>query len=141
MRFVRRPPGGSPTSSTSTSGPTTTGPAAGQCGVVVSPDAVITAEPEPCSVLTHVGATIHVVLEPGFRWADPKSDSSTIEVVNVTRQSSGRVDADLRAVRVGQATVSATGSVLCPPGQPCPALVRLWALHVTVGAASSLGSQ
>ncbi len=132
------PPKGSPTTSpstsSSTSGPATTGPAAPPCGVVVSPDVVVTAQPEPCTVTTHVGATIHIVLDPGFGWDTPRSDSAIIEVVNVERQSSGRLDADLRAVGVGQASVSATGGVLCPPGQPCPALARLWALHITVSA-------
>jgi len=132
------PPTGSPTTSpstsSSTSGPTTTGPAAPPCGVVISPDVVVTAQPEPCTVTTHVGVTIHIVLDPGFRWEIPTSDSSIVEVVNVQRQSSGRLDADLRATGVGQATVSATGGILCPPGQPCPALARVWALHITVGA-------
>ncbi len=132
------PPTGSPTTSPSTSsassGPTTTGPAVPPCGVVISPDVAITAQPEPCTVTTHVGATIHIVLDPGFRWDTPSSDSSIVEVVNVERQSTGRLDADLRAVGVGQATVSATGGVLCLPGQPCPALVRIWALHITVSS-------
>jgi len=105
--------------------------------VVVGPGVVITSQPEPCTVTTRVGASIHIVLDPGFRWDTPTSDSSIVEVVNVERQSSGRLDADLRATGVGQATVSATGGVLCPPGQPCPALARLWALHITVGATSS----
>ena len=83
-------------------------------------------------VATHVGATIHIVLDPGFTWNTPTSDSSVVQVVNVQRQSSGRLDADLRAVNVGQATVSSTGSILCPPGQACPALARLWAVHITV---------
>ena len=95
------PPTGSPTispsTSSSTSGPTTTGPAAPSCGVVVSPDVAVTAQPEPCTVTTHVGATVHIVLDAGFRWDTPTSDSSIVEVVNVERQSSGRLDADLRA--------------------------------------------
>jgi hypothetical protein len=102
--------------------------------VVAGPDVVITVRPEPCTVSTHVGATIHIVLDPGFRWDTPKSDSSAVEVVNIDRQASGRLDADLRAERVGQATVSAVGTILCPPGQPCPALARLWAVHITVGS-------
>lgn len=130
------PPTGSPPTTTSPGSSTTTGPAAPPCGVVASPDVVITAQPEPCRVTTHVGATIHIVLDRGFRWDTPTSDSSAVGVVNVERRSSGRLDADLRAQSVGQATVSATGSVLCPPGRPCPALARLWSLHVTVGASS-----
>jgi hypothetical protein len=102
--------------------------------VAASPDVVITDSTQPCSVSTHVGVTIYVVLDPGFNWGTLSSDSSAVEVVNVQRHSSGRLDADLRALRIGLATVSATGSLLCPPGQPCPALARLWALHITVGA-------
>ncbi|HVC69803.1 MAG TPA: hypothetical protein VNC61_06010 [Acidimicrobiales bacterium] len=105
--------------------------------MVASPDVVITNDTQPCSVSTRVGVTIHIVLDPGFNWSTPSSDSSADEVVNVERQSSGRLDADVRALRIGLATVSATGSILCPPGQPCPALARLWALRVTVGAASA----
>ena len=116
--------------------PTTTEPVAPPCGVVASPDVVITNSTQSCSVSTHVGVTIHIVLDPGFTWGTPSSDSTAVEVVNVKRQSSGRLDADVRTLRIGLATVSATGSILCPPGQPCPALARLWALHITVGAST-----
>lgn len=105
--------------------------------MVASPDVVITDSTQPCSVSTHVGVTIHIVLDPGFDWGTPSSDSSAVKVANVQRYSSGRLDADVRTLRIGLATVSATGSILCPPGQPCPALARLWALHITVGAAST----
>lgn len=108
------------------------GLAAPPCGVVPGPEVVITNSTQPCSVATHVGATIHIVLDAGFTWNTPTSDSSVVHVVNVQRQSSGRLDADLRAVNVGQATVSSTGSILCPSGQACPALARLWAVHITV---------
>jgi hypothetical protein len=130
------PPGANPPTSPPTSGPTTTttGLAAAPCGVVASPEAVITDGREPCNVSTHTGATVHIVLDPGFTWSTPTSDSIAVEIVNAVRQSSGRLDADLRAVSVGRATVSAAGSVLCPPGQPCPALARIWAVHVTAAA-------
>src|ERR1019366_1190793 len=119
------PPFGSTTTSHSTSGPTAPDPAGQPCGVVADPDVVVTGHPEPCTVSTRVGATVHIVLDPGFRWDNPKSDSNAVEVVNIDRQDSGRLDADLRAEQVGEATVSAVGAVLCPPGQPCPALARL----------------
>jgi len=128
------PPTGRTTTSPSTSGPTTTGPAGQPCGVVAGPGVVITGRPEPCTVSTSVGASVHIVLDPGFRWDNPTSDSSAVEVVRIGRQASGRLDADLRAERVGEATVSAVGAVLCPPGRPCPALARLWEVHVTVGS-------
>jgi hypothetical protein len=128
------PPFGSTTTSHSTSGPTAPDPAGKPCGVVADPDVVVTGHSEPCTVSTRVGATVHIVLDPGFRWDNPKSDSNAVEVVNIDRQDSGRLDADLRAEQVGEATVSAVGAVLCPPGQPCPALARLWAVHITVGS-------
>ncbi len=127
----------SPTTTPATSPvPTTTGPVSLRCGVVASPDVVITNSTQPCSVSTHVDVTIQIVLDAGFNWGTPSSNSSAVEVVNVQRQSSGQLDADVRTRRIGQATVSATGSILCPPGQPCPALARLWALHITIGAST-----
>ena len=124
----------SPPTSGRTTGPTTTEAFALQCGVVASSDAVVTSRPAPCGVSTHAGSTIHIILAPGFRWNTPKSDSSAVEVVDVERHSSGMLDVDLFAARVGQATVSTAGAVLCLTGQPCPALARLWEVHVTVGA-------
>lgn len=106
------------------------------CGVVASPGVIITAGPEPCRVATHVGATIHIVLNPGFNWDTPRSNSSVVEVVNVKRHASGRLDANVHASRIGNATVSAVGSVLCRPGKACPALARLWSMHITVRAIS-----
>lgn len=88
-------------------------------------------------VSTRVGVTFDVVLDPGWNWDIPTSNSSVVKVLNVERQASGRLDADLLAVRVGRATVSSVGAVLCPPGQACPALARLWAVEITVGAAAS----
>lgn len=130
------PPTGSPASTRPTPGstaPTTTsGPAGAPCGVVAGPGVVITSRPEPCDVSTRVGGTISIVLDAGFSWNTPTSDTGAVEVADVQRQPSGSLSAVLQAARVGQATVSAGGSVLCPPGQACPALARLWQLHVTV---------
>lgn len=113
--------------------PTTTGPAEAACGVVANTEVVVTDSNGPCRVSTHVGVIIAVGLDPGFDWDAPHSDSSAVEVTAVVRQPSGGLHANLVAARVGQATVSASGAVLCQPEQPCPALARLWQLHVSVG--------
>ncbi len=129
------PPGASSTTSTTsaTSTNTTTPTTSVPCGVVASPDVVLTSHPEPCAVTTNVGVTVHVVLDTGFNWSDPTSDSAVVQVENVQRPSTGGgLQADLKAASVGKATLTSTGAVACPPGQPCPALVRLWELHVTV---------
>ena len=69
----------------------------------------------------------------GSFFLDFISDSSAIEVTDVVRTSSGKLGADLVAAQLGRATVSSAGGVICPPGQACPALARLWRLEVTVG--------
>jgi hypothetical protein len=97
-----------------------------------SPDIVFTSRTEPCAVTTHVGVTIHVVLDTGFNWDDPKSDSAVIRVGGIQRPPSGGLRADLSAAAIGQAAVTTTGGVACAPGQPCPALARLWRLDITV---------
>src|SRR5665647_369488 len=102
----RVPPSGYPsTSSSTTSTATTTGPAALPCGVVASPDVVITSRIGPCAVTTHVGFTVHIVLDPGFRWDGLKSDSDVVQVGGIQRPSSSGLTADLYAAAVGQATV------------------------------------
>jgi hypothetical protein len=116
-----------PTSTTSN-----TGSVADPCGVVSGPDVVIISE-SPCQVSTTVGVTIQIILDPGFEWETPVSNSSVIEVTDVVRRPSGQLRADLIAAQAGRATVSSAGAVVCPPRQVCPALVRLWRLLVTVG--------
>ena len=137
---VRGAPGAPPTTTSTTSPPpsasttsTTTAPASHSCGVVPSPKLVITSNTFLCSITTRVGDTIRVVLHPGLRWSSPMSDSSAVVVENVQRQSPGGLDADLIAVRAGQATVTAMGTALCPPGAACPQFIVLWRLHVTIG--------
>jgi hypothetical protein len=125
---------GAPSTTSAPPTPTSTAIVADGCGVVPAPQVVITTDSVPCHVSTHVGVAIHVVLDPGFDWATPASDSGAVDVARVVRQPTGRLDADLVAVRAGQATVSATGSVLCPAGRACPALARLWQIRVTVAS-------
>jgi len=131
------PPGASPTSTppttSSTSVTTTTALTGPPCGVVPNADIVFTSRTEPCAITTYVGVKIHISLDRGFIWNDPTSDSQVLQVSNIQRPSSGGgLDADLLAEAVGQATLSSAGGIACLPGQPCPALARLWELRVTV---------
>ena len=125
-----------PAGSTGPSGPTTTTATAPPCGVVGTSGVVVTPGQESCTVTAHPGATIHVVLDRGFRWDDPKSDSGAVVVGGIVRPPGGGLAADLRAVAVGRATVTSVGAVACPTGQPCPALARLWSVHVIVAGAT-----
>jgi hypothetical protein len=126
------PPSGSPTSTSTTTSPTTTAPSAHACGVVASPDIVLTPGTEPCALTTHVGVTVHISLDVGFNWSDPRSDSPVVQVAAIQHPAGGGLESDLRAAAVGQATVTATGTVACGPGKPCPMLARLWSLRITV---------
>jgi hypothetical protein len=119
------------TSTASTTTTSNTGSLADACGVVTSPDVVIISQ-SLCLASARVGSTIQIILDPGFDWETPVSNSSAIEVTDVVRTTSGRLEADLVAAQPGRATVSAAGAVSCPPRQACPALVRLWRLQVTV---------
>lgn len=66
------------------------------------------------------------------------SDSPVVQVANIQRPSSGGgLQADLKAIAVGRATVTSGGGVACAPGQPCPMLPPLdkgWAEAVASGA-------
>jgi hypothetical protein len=124
------------TTASATAPPTTApgsdgSPTAGACGVVPGAGVVVTST-VPCRGSTGVGGVVRVELDPGYNWTTPVSDSSAVEVTAVRRGPSGRLNAELLAVDVGQAIVSSAGSVLCPAGQACPALVRLWKLIVVV---------
>jgi hypothetical protein len=84
-------------------------------------------------VTTHVGVTVHLSLDKGFNWSDPTSNSGVVRVSGTSRPSQGGgLDADLIAVAVGKATITSTGTVACAPSVACPALARLWTLHITV---------
>jgi len=110
----------------------TTVTAAHACGVVPGAGFTITSSPEPCALRTRVGVTVHVALPSGFTWGDPHSDGGAVVVEGVARPPAGGLTAALVAVAVGRATVRATGTVACAPGQPCPQLARLWQVQVTV---------
>ncbi len=102
------------------------------CGVVVRPGVTVSGTNGLCAVTAVLGVSFAIVLDAGFNWNDPTSDSPSVTVSAVSRDAQGRLEADLTAGRTGRATISATGGILCPPGQACPALARLWRLQVTV---------
>ena len=122
------PPATRPTTSTST----TMSSVVSSCGVEASPPVTFTTRSEPCDVTMHVGDVIRLRLDRGFIWGDPKSSADIVEVEGIVRPAGGGLDADLRAIAAGRATVMTTGTVACAPGQACPQLARLWELDVAV---------
>jgi hypothetical protein len=102
------------------------------CGVVANAQMRITSQPRPCTVTIQVGARMSVSLERGFQWGNPQSSSRAVVVSAVTHPSGGGLVATIRATALGQATVTSTGTIICPPGQACPMLALLWSLRVIV---------
>jgi hypothetical protein len=106
--------------------------AATTCGVVANAQARITSQPRPCTVTIEVGARMGVSLDRGFQWGNPQSSSRATTLSAVTHPSGGGLRATLRATALGRATVTSTGTIICPPGQTCPMLALLWSLRVIV---------
>jgi len=102
------------------------------CGVASSATLRIVARPEPCTLDVTLASSFVVVLDPGFRWTNPISSSRSIKVTRVTRSASQRVSVMVTALALGRATLTSEGAIICPAGQACPALARLWVLHVVV---------
>ena len=133
-----------PTSTTSTTTPTsTTAPPSrsttptipatpDSCGVVAGPHVVIAKSPFTCQVTVRSGDTVQLVLSSGFNWNDPVSSSASVRVTDVQRPDAGGLTAFLVVVAPGRATVSASGTVVCPPEEACPALARLYRVAITV---------
>ena len=132
------PPATSITTPTSTTAPpsrstTPTIPATpDSCGVVAGPHVVIAKSPFTCQVTVRSGDTVQLVLSSGFNWNDPVSSSASVRVTDVQRPDAGGLTAFLVAVAPGRATVSASGTVVCPAEEACPALARLYRLAITV---------
>lgn len=106
--------------------------AAEPCGLGAGLGVVITSQPEPCTVTMKVGAKAVITLERGLSWATPRGSSGVVAVSEVSRSSQGGLSATLTAVAIGHATLASLGNIVCPAGTACPALARLWTVHVNI---------
>ena len=102
------------------------------CGVRASATLRIIMQPEPCTLVVTLSSSFTIDLDPGFRWATPHSSSTSLKVTRVTRSSAQRVSATVTARALGRATLTSEGAIICPAGQACPALARLWVVKVVV---------
>jgi hypothetical protein len=102
------------------------------CGVVANARMRITSQPQPCTVTIELGARIGISLKRGFQWGNPQSSSRAVRVTGVSHPTAGGLTATLQATALGRATVTSTGTIICPPGQACPMLALLWSLRVIV---------
>ena len=102
------------------------------CGVGAGSGVVITSLPAPCTVTMMLGAVTTISLDHGLKWSDPTTSSSVVTVSGQSRSAKGGLSATLSAHAIGAATLSSTGTIICPAGTACPDLARLWTVHVDV---------
>lgn len=104
---------------------------ASSCGVRASATMRIITQPEPCTIAVTLATSFVVVLERGYRWSAPRPSSQVLKVTHVTRPT-GRSVSAVSARTLGRATLTSEGAIICPAGQVCPALARLWVINVVV---------
>jgi hypothetical protein len=102
------------------------------CGVVASSQVRVVTTDGLCTVRTHVGANVRIVLRSGWRWSPPLSSSPHVTVTKIFRSSIGPDGATLHAVSAGNATIHVEGTIYCAPGKACPELAMIWSLKVVV---------
>ncbi len=81
-----------------------------------------------------VGDRFLLNLGDEFNWTVNVADPAVVQRVPnilVIRGAQGIYEAE----RVGETDLTATGTMNCPPGQPCPALAVLFRVHISVGPA------
>ncbi len=93
--------------------------------------AEITLADDGHTVAMQAGERITVALGEQYRWAVTSSNTAVISRLPqflMVRGAQGIYEAH----RAGQATLQATGTMVCAVGQPCPALARVFRVTVTV---------
>lgn len=102
------------------------------CGTGAGGALIITSSPEPCVVNLKIGAVMGITLDRGFNWSDPRASSTAVTVAGIAKSAKGGLTATVSANRVGTATLTSVGTIVCPAGVACPALARLWSMRVDV---------
>ena len=93
--------------------------------------AQITLADDGQTVAMQVGQRVTVALGEQYRWEVTSSDTAVISRLPqfaMVRGAQGIYEAH----KAGQATLEATGTMVCAAGQPCPALARVFRVTVTV---------
>jgi hypothetical protein len=107
------------------------------CGVVPNPSVRVVSKGSPCVISVRRGGNVRIEFRSGFRWGYPVSNSKSVVVRNISRDSIGVIAVILHAAATGHALIRTTGTVYCKTGRVCPDLALLWSLKVTVTKAAS----
>ena len=93
---------------------------------------MITSADDNQTVGVGLGDDLVLALDSGFDWSGIEvSDPSVLQAVAGATPPAG-AQAVYYAARAGEATLSATGTVHCPPNVPCPLLARLFRVTIRV---------
>jgi hypothetical protein len=92
----------------------------------------------PCLVTVKVGTLVTISFDAGWRWSEPRSSSGAVQIHQISTSSNGAISAVVLPAKVGRATVTSTGFIICKSGVACPDLARLWSVRFNVtGAVTS----
>jgi hypothetical protein len=102
------------------------------CGVVPNPSVRVVSKGSPCVISVRRGGNVRIKFRSGFRWGYPTSNSKSVVLTNISRNSIGVISVILHAAAIGHALIRTTGTVYCKTGRVCPDLALLWSLKITV---------
>ncbi len=106
-------------------------PAAPTSTAAVPEAKIVTSADDNKTITLQVNETFLLKLGEGYYWnitIDDQTIISRVPNVLVVRGAQGIY----RAHEPGRATLTAFGKPICPPGQPCPELVRVFRLYIIV---------
>ena len=105
---------------------------ASRCDVLPNDGVQINTTVFPCLVTVKVGTLVKIAFEAGWRWTEPRSNSDAVQIREISTSSNGAMSAVALAIKVGRATVTSTGTIMCKADVACPALARLWSARFNV---------
>ena len=97
-----------------------------------SKPSTITLDQDGATFAMRVGDTFTLMLGTTFNWGVGSMDTSVVrQVVNIAAPPAG-TQGTFVAVGAGSTDLTATGGMNCPAMQPCPAIARLFRVHLIV---------
>ena len=123
-------PSASPPARVTPTAPPGSTPLASPTAAVSDAGRVITSADDNQTVVVSLGDALILALDAGFDWSGVRvSDPSVLQAVFATPADA---QGAFVAAQIGEATISATGTVHCPPNTPCPLLARLFRVTIRV---------
>lgn len=93
---------------------------------------VITLDQDGATFAMRVGDTVTLTLGTTYNWSVGPMDTNVVRpVVNIAAPPAG-TQGTFTAVGAGSTDLTASGGLNCPAMQPCPAIARLFRVHLIV---------